>query len=147
MNRAKILWPSQNIWTLIQKWLTYLQVVIFDQGLFWADGAHLLKKFVNFPRICESILFCWILQYKFCIITKDRTWPRPFRGWRKNLAFFDKKLDYLVKLVKHENSTKQLKDHRCRVLVKIIWSDRNQDREPSFFFTFGVKQIMKCLFS
>ena len=79
----QILWPSQNIWTLIQKWLTYLQVVIFDQGLFWADGAHLLKKFVIFPRIFESIMFCWILEYKFCIITKDRTWPRPFRGWRK----------------------------------------------------------------
>ena len=104
----------------------------------FADSRNLLKMFVNFPRICESIMFCWILPYKFCIITKDRTWPRPFRGWLKKLGIpLKKNLDYLVKLVKHENSTKQLKDHRCRVLVKIIWADRNQGREPSFFLTMG----------
>lgn len=60
--------------------------------------------------------------------------PALSRLTKKTWHSLTKKLDYLVKLVKHENSTKQLKDHRCRVLVKIIWSDRNQDREPSFFF-------------
>ena len=97
----KLCWLSKQKttghWTkIVECW--GLCIVFLSSGNFWpgsfllADSRNLLKMFVNFPRICESIMFCWILPYKFCIITKDRTWPRPFRGWwKKNLAFLDKK--------------------------------------------------------
>ena len=115
----KLCWLSKQKttghWTkIVECWglyIVFLSSCNFLAGSFLlADSRNLLKMFVNFPRICESIMFCWILPYKFCIITKDRTWPRPFRGWRKKLGIpLQKNLDYLVKLVKHEKLNEAIK--------------------------------------